>query len=590
MQEYGLAKEYLADLEKAIPDSLRVKSLRAITDNALLAYDNAYRAYFALHVSYPKEIFFSKRSQEIEYLQGNPKRIIDDNSDLLNNLLQGKGDNLDVEGWMFPGTTLLLARSLWTDDRWEDALKLYEILYEHLDQRVTKGVDRLKKTPGFDALQKTSLWGTYIAPDNDADILNIVMEPSFFSRYLQESITRQAIVFYEDYRWLQIISRERDAKKALYAAEFYQAEQTYKELLDVTDQADELSFPELATIYSRLGRYAKETELLEKIKEKKIYYPVLEEAAKKNTRQRQPQLSFDGAYKEELGRNGFVDITKRYTGIGLQIQPALFQEIGFDAARNEYGNDSASTLLKSYYILGNYSVLFNDYFQAALNFGVEDFDTDGKTFFLYDIGIKSNLEKHFGAYLSYKQYPVDDTIQSLSEGIYRQDVNAGVTLDYLPLIYLGFDFNILNYSDKNDGKKFHLWSSYRLFGKRSTFDLTYHYEKFETSISNAEALTRAEMQEEININYWSPGNYWKHLLTAEYRLELWPTGRYQSGTSYVSALYGIGYESESYLYQQFEINFFLEIIPSILLKGTLAYDWSDDYDQKEAFASFVYRW
>jgi len=590
MHRYSLAKEYLTDLREEIPDSLRVMTLTAITDKALLAYDDAYSTYQTLHLSYPNETFFLKKSQEIEYLQGNPKKIIDKNSVALKALLSEKDGVSEDKSLIIPGTTLLLARSLWTEDRWEDALKLYEILYEHLNQSVAKGIDQLKKTPGFDTLQKTSLWGTYIAPDSDKDILNIVMEPSFFSRYLQESIAQQATVFYEDYRWLQIISKEKDAKKSLYAAEFYQAEQTYKELLDVTDKGDELSFPELATIYSRLGRYAKETELLEKIKEKNIYYPVLEESAKKNKRQRQPQLSFDGAYKEELGRNGFKDITQKYTGIGLHIQPTLFQEIGFDAARNEYGNSSDSTLLKSYYILGNYSIIFNDYFQADINLGVEDFDTDGKTFILYDIGIKSYLEEHVGAYLLYKQYPVDDTIQSLAEGIYRQDVNAGLTLDYLPFIFLGFDFNLLNYSDNNQGKKFHLWSSYRLFGKRSTFDLAYHYEKFETSISNVEATSNLELPEASDVPYWSPGNYWKHLLAAEYRLELWPTGRYQSGTSYVSALYGIGYESETNLYQQLGINFFLEIIPSILLKGTFAYDWSDDYDRQETFASFVYRW
>lgn len=590
LQAYSLAKEYLTDLKEALPDSLRVKTLTAITDDALLAYDDAYSIYQALYLSYPNETFFLKKSQEIEYLQGNPQRIIDKNAVTINELLHKKDGGSDSARVMSSATTLLLARSLWTEDRWEDALKLYEKLFTRLNQNVEKGVDRLKKTSGFDSLQKTSLWGTYIAPDSDRDILNIVMQPSFFSRYLQERIAQQAAVFYEDYRWLQIIATEKEAKKALYAAEFYQAEQTYKELLDVTDKEDELSFPELATIYSRLGRYAKETELLEKIKEKKIHYPVLEEAAKKNTRQRQPQLSFDGTYKDELGRNGFKDITKKYTGIGLHIQPALFQEIGFDAARNEYGNSSSSTLLKSYYILGNYSKIFNDFFEADINFGVEDFDTDGKTFFLYDIGIRSYLEEHVGLYLSYKQYPVDDTIQSLAEGIYRQDVNAGLTLDYLPFIFLGFDFNLLNYSDNNDGKKFHLWSSYRIFGKRSNFDLTYHYEKFETSISNAETINSAEFLQESNVSYWSPGNYWKHLLTAEYRLELWPTGRYQSGTSYVSALYGVGYESENDLYQQLEVNFFLEIFPSILLKGTFAYDWSDNYDRQEAFASFVYRW
>ncbi|MBT8360558.1 MAG: hypothetical protein KJO32_06345, partial [Deltaproteobacteria bacterium] len=259
LQAYSLAKEYLTELKEALPDSLRVKILTAITDNALLAYDDAYSAYQALHLSYPNETFFLKKTQDLEYLQGNPQIIIDKNTVTINELLHKKEDDSDTGSIMSPGTTLLLARSLWRENRWEDALKLYEKLFARLNQSVEKGVDRLKKTPGFDSLQKTSLWGTYIAPDSDRDILNIVMEPSFFSRYLQQGIAQQAALFYEDYRWLEIIAKEKEAKRALYAAEFYQAEQTYKELLDVTDKEDELSFPELATIYSRLGKYAKET-------------------------------------------------------------------------------------------------------------------------------------------------------------------------------------------------------------------------------------------------------------------------------------------------------------------------------------------
>ena len=37
-------------------------------------------------------------------------------------------------------------------------------------------------------------------------------------------------------------------------------------------------------------------------------------------------------------------------------------------------------------------------------------------------------------------------------------------------------------------------------------------------------------------------------------------------------------------------NFFLEINPMFLLKGTFISDWTEGYDRNEGYASFVYRW
>ena len=92
------------------------------------------------------------------------------------------------------------------------------------------------------------------------------------------------------------------------------------------------------------------------------------------------------------------------------------------------------------------------------------------------------------------------------------------------------------------------------------------------------------------LSYWSPGSYWKHLLSAEYKLELWQTGRLQSGTSYFSGRYGLGYEKGDNLLQELELNFLLEINMIFLLKGTFDSEWSSDYDRLEGIVSLSYRW
>jgi hypothetical protein len=96
--------------------------------------------------------------------------------------------------------------------------------------------------------------------------------------------------------------------------------------------------------------------------------------------------------------------------------------------------------------------------------------------------------------------------------------------------------------------------------------------------------------EKIDLGYWSPGNFWKHSLTATLRRELWPPGKRQSGKSFISAQYGIGYESGDNFVQRFGIDILLEISTPFLLKGTFISDWSDDYNRKEAYAAIIYRW
>ena len=96
--------------------------------------------------------------------------------------------------------------------------------------------------------------------------------------------------------------------------------------------------------------------------------------------------------------------------------------------------------------------------------------------------------------------------------------------------------------------------------------------------------------DEVGLSYWSPSDYWKHRLAALYKLELWPTGRLQSGTSSFSAMYAIGYETNDVLVNEFEANILLEIAQPFLVKGTFSTVISDDYDNLKGYISLIYRW
>ena len=591
LNKFSWALSILTEAMRLQPESVRPRILTAQTFFALSEYEKAWDNYYQLSLSLPGEIFFQEQLFRIEYLKWDTAGIIETFSLNEKEKTSTTDDISDHEQRELIVDKLFLARALWVDYQWDEALKIYDEIYFQLRETISRSMIQLEKIPEYKTFLANSFWGDLLFSPGDEEILDILMAPSYFTKHINTKTARITAALYATYRWHKIVKIERDAKTALNAREFYQAEKDYQELIEVDEDAGEEAYPDLATVYSRLGKNREETELLEKIKELKIDYPpVLKEAAERNVRQRQPHLLIDVKYRQEKGRKGFKDITQKYMGTSLTLMPTLSQEAGVWFARNEYGNSDSSTLAKSNFLLGQYSMHFNEFFQVGGAFGFEDFDTDGKSFIIYDMTLDAKLDEGIGVYATIKQAPVDDTIQSLADGVYRRDFRAGLGLEFLPSVFLGFDVNIMNYSDQNDGRLFNLWGSYRLFTERSSVDFSYNYEKLENSISNSDFLEIGPHLETGQLDYWSPDDYWKHFFSTEYKLELWPTGWLQSGTSYVSALYGLGYEKGDEFIQALELNILLEISPIFLVKGTFASQWSGDYDFQEAFVSLAYRW
>ena len=590
LKRFSWALSILDEVNRLCPESVRARALRAQASFSISDYDSAWHDYHTLRSSFPEENYFQEQMFRIEYLQGDTADIIKTFLPHEEKMKEGSPDMSQKKKIDAITDRLLLARSLWADYRWDESLKVYDALYFQLKEIISNSMIQLEEIPDYKLFLSRTFWGNPLFSPNDEEILDVFMAPSYFGQHLDSKSAPITAALYDSYRWHKIIKIERDAKSALNDREFYQAEKDYQDLINLDKEAGEESYTDLVTVYGRLGRNWEETELLEKIKELNTDYPMLENAAEKNVRQRQPHLLLDGKYRKEDGRNGYKNITQEYFGVSLSLMPTISQETSVWYARNEYGNNDSSTLAKSNFLLGQYNLHLNELFQFSATLGFEDFDTDGKSFLLYDVTINAQLADGLGLYATVKQAPVDDTIDSLSDGIYRRDFDAGLHFEFLPRIFFGFDFSIMNYSDLNDGQFFNLWGAYRLFGERSSVDLRYDYEMLENSIANADVPESEIEPGSTEPAYWSPGNYWKHFFSAEYKLELWPTGWMQSGTSSVSALYGMGYEEGDGIIQALDFNILLEINPIFLVKGTFASEWSGDYSSQEAFVSLAYRW
>lgn len=587
MSRFEDARSILAGVAGKLPESIRVKVLLAEIQITLLAYKDSAQLFKDLAETYENETYFTEQLFRLENLNGLPDSIfkefqISHDDSGRKNTIHHPHPALD-----YPEIKLMWARALWTDDDWEEALDVYGLL----DTEMKRKLDPLKQS--LEELQDDKLAPLRVdftereLTFDNPDVIDVIMSEKFVSENLAEDIVEKSSRFYDDYRWANIINKEMTAKSSLKAKEFYQAEIDYESLFQEEEDVTEPLYTDLATVYGRLGRYQEEAELLEKLKETKVNYPELSQISEKNIRRQQPHLFVEGGYLEEEGRDGFIDITRSNVGLGLKMKPTLYQEAGLIAGLNEYGNSDDSTVAKSTSLLGTYSFQITDAIEGVGEIGIEDFEGEGETFLLYDFLLKGTLEELVELYGGIKQEPVHDTVDALLNDIYRRELQVGFSLDYLFGMFFGFDLDFINYSDDNNGEQYYLWSSYRWFGDRSSVDLTYSYLNLQNEISNE---MFADSDRDNAPPYWSPGDYWKHRLAGTYKMELWPTGRLQSGTGSFSARYGIGYEKGDTVIQEIDINILLEITTSFLVKGTFSTVLSEDYEKLDGFMSFGYRW
>ena len=575
------AAQLLDHLEKRLGESVRLRVARASVYFEQSRRDKALQTYRLLASEYPEEPFFRNQARTLAV---NESRAPE------GDLTEGSHAPSDEQKRSLVEQRLAAARSAWVAENEAESLEIYKELEISLIAEIEPVLEAAKEFNEYRSISEDRFWDNFIDSENDTKVLDQLMSSTFFAAHLDNEIARYTAAAYENYRWLKIVAKERKAKQALNKREFFQAEQRYQELVEEENVQDVNVYSDLATVYNRLDRYAKETELLEKIKEQKISYPQLKSVFEKNTNRRRPQLTMESLFREEDGRNGAIDTKQQYLGIALKIQPTLYQEAGFQAGRSIYGDSEDNSILTSNAIGAHYALFFGDDAALQTRVGFEDFKENGNFYFLYDLKVSGRLAKSVEGFARMDQIPVSDTIQSLSEKIYRRDIQAGITIDYLPSIFLGFDFTRRDYSGENEGKRVHLWSSYRIFSDVSSLDITYDYVKMENKIDSDQQRIDQENVFELDPGYWSPGSYWKHGLSARVKRELWPPGKRQSGSSFISAQYGVGYESGDTFLQRFELDILLEISTPFLLKGTFISDWSSDYNCTKAFATFVYRW
>ncbi len=590
LERYQKALKVLAYIDEHHQKSERTAVMRAHIYYQLGSYKKSSELYNKLKEKYPGETFFYQRYYYSLYHDGKINECIGETEKI------GKKENLPSTATLVdiakdiasPETRRMVARALWTEGRWQEALTVYNDLIHFLRRRIQDHVVLLKEYPVAENGNRACRQEGAAEPLKlDTVFLARILETCFFAENLGKEIAVESSKIYAAFKWLKSIEKEYEAKSSLNEKQFYLAQKKYENLIDESDH-DEDVYHDLATIYGRLGNYAKETEMIEKIKETGKERSALQPIVAANTKKRQPQLFTDFSFLRETGRKGVKDMRLVYNGVGINIQPFRYDEIGMNVGWMKY-ESSEEGALESIRLNGEYHGAWGELIESSLIIGFEKMDAEEDFLVTYDARLEAQIEEKVLVKIRGSKALVDDTLNSVENGIYRSSVGAGMVVDYVPSLFMGFDFDLIDYTDSNSGRWFDLWTSYRLFGDVYTIDFSYHYEKTENRFCAETKEIDADCCKAA-IAYWSPDHYWRHLLSIEYRRELWPEGRLSRGTSHVSLQYGVGYESYQQMVQYVRMNVLLEVHPLFLLKTTFFSHWTEGYDRNEVYASLVYRW
>lgn len=572
LESVKAAQEYISD--SMVTTLLEIEILTSLTQ-----YTKALEMVSNVLNIYPEQAYFARLLLQLEYKSGNFDQIVKSIPRKENKKISHSKPHQQESLDLFFQERLLLARSLWAKNRRREAIEVYDsLLAIPVDTVFLEKIEVENVNFHLPPLKK-SFWNiiTFTNPAKP-DPITAVMDPQFFTKNIGQPVDDIAASLYGKYRWQKLIKKELAARQAVEKKDFYTAEKEYLSL--IKEEKSEETLFDLAGIYNRLEQYGKEAEIYELMKENGPLYPGLDEYIKANSLKRQPRISTNFFTSKRQGRDGHINLKKRFFGFEGWIMPTLDQEVSLSLFRNFYSSIDNLSKSDSNRFIGTYSTYFEDKFDLNISAGSDNPTDSGTTEILIKFEMIGRFSDLIEGYGRFEQDLVEDTMDSITESIIYRDLDAGLKLDLFPRWFMGADYRYRIYSDDNKQNRYKLWSMYHLFGEMNQFSLKYSYENIRSS-SKEDGIDRA---------YWSPNHYWQHYFTVHLKHLFAKEYIPESSLSYVTMEYSYGYESNFNHNHAFDINIFLEINRHLLLKGNFVNINGEDYKETEAVMSLIYRW
>ncbi|MEE4135686.1 MAG: hypothetical protein V2I32_06395, partial [Desulforhopalus sp.] len=588
--DFPAAEKRLNAVLNAAGQSVAATAAQVELATARGRFADAVDALEHLRERFPEEQFFDKKLIDIELRQGRFDRAL--------TILRQRSGADSVEQMMEllesaeeTEFLLTLARLLWGNREQEKALQVYQrLLTPSVADLLREDFEKRQVNERAVALEK-SFWNslTFLLsaqPDRVAEL----MEPTFLLDNLGSETGDVVSGHFARFSWQELIGNEFQARKAIAERHYFFAEKSYQKLLEKEDATEAMS--DLATIYSRIGKYRKEAQIYEAIQSSGQVSPEIAESMARSNLQLSPQNVFSGEFQRKEGRGGLVDLEKTTGETAFWIAPDLEKELRFRYANNRYRSIDGDATAGSNLVAGMATFDFGRNYELTLAAGAEKFNSGGDTVFTSEALLRGQVDDFASGYVLVCQRLVEDSVATVQEKITYTQIKTGLDLETVIGATFGGDIAHRNYSDGNSQNRFHGYSSYSVFGEAQRLEFRYDFDYFTSSdeFTDREELEPGETALS-KTRYWSPDNFTEHRFGINFRHDfLGYKAEKKSGMSFYSLSNTIGLEDNETIAYTGLFHFSLEISPHLLVKGDFTFSTSDEYEEKAVVLGLHYRW
>ncbi len=533
-------------------------------------YADALSMLSGCNVSIDENLFIQQKEIELTFKSGQYDQFI--KQDMSDSLIKRSTYSKFKIG-------LLRARSLWAVGRWDESLEEYKkLLQPSVINQIGGVIDIQEKvTPG-----SWSVIYSHGGIDSFNDIEKL-LEPETIVAIMSEPVTYVLNGFYSEVQWEKMVQQELIARKALRERDYFYAETQYEKLVKDSDDVSETKLLDLATIYNRLGKHSQEAEVYASMSSTHQPTSDISTKVQKNKDLLKPNTGLVFNNISSTGRDGYKDIAVHEYGLTGWLQTGARQSLDVYYSAMQFADNGGDNGFLAHRLYGKYTARLNEDYTLSVAYGGLKRESSSTTP-LYSVRAEGQVDDNLKAYFELSQDIVDDTIESVADGISRRDYQLGFLVDSIPRVIIGGDGTYRQISDDNDQQLYHLFTSYNIFREKYLFRLQYD---FESIISHTE---NTYLHDEQDLQYWAPSLYWEHYLTAYLDFLLKDNTSFGGAPGHISIEYSLGYEDSVALTHRGEMNIFLEMNKNILLKGTISLFDSDDYESRSGLLSLVYRW
>lgn len=584
------AKDHYSLIGDTLQGSVRQKNAR--TKLALLEgdVDFASQDLLTLQASFPSEKSFCKRQIDIFAQSGHYEDALK-KYDVC--FPQGLAENstLSEKPARIIEDKILYSRLLWGDKQYEASLVEYKKLLDPpihqqlINQFQEKRIDYQYLT------RQESFWNSMmLLMESDPEIIAELMEPVFLFDHLGDETGIIVSNNFEQYSWQKIIENEFLARKATFNKNYHFAAKSYEKLLAEEESTE--SKVDLAAIYGRIGKFRKEAQVYEEISEVGEIRPELQESITRNFLQIRPTNTVDVMLEERSGRGDTVDIRKTALGSTFWFTPDLNKDFWVSYSYNQYESTDRKGELDSNLIRGAMTYEFSGNYEFITGIGAEKFSDNSENEIRYNFELRGQLDDYVSGFVLFEKAPIDDTVKSIEDGIYRQFIQTGLTVETELGVTFGGDLRYSLYNDDNEQNRFYCFSSYSIFGETLQLDLRYAYQYLSNKdINGLEGGFTDDINDDFVTTYWSPEKYSEHRVGLQLKKDFFGSlTNIENKMSYFQFDTGLSLEDEENIVYTARFDIFLEMSPHLLLKGNFSFNSSDVYDEKMLSLSLHYSW